>query len=67
MPMVKILTEHCKSCAYCVRQCPKEVLEIGQEINARGYRVARPARPEDCIACKLCSVMCPDSAIEIYK
>lgn len=67
MAEVKILNHYCKGCGYCVKSCPKKVLEIGTEINGLGYKYAVTARPEDCIACKMCAVICPDSAIEIEK
>jgi len=67
MDSVKIISENCKGCGYCVVVCPKKVLEMGESANRMGYRYAVAARPDQCIACKLCAVMCPDSAIEIFK
>ena len=59
MAKVEIVAERCKSCGYCVKFCPKQVLEIGTSVNSKG--------PEDCIGCAICGRMCPDGAIEIYK
>lgn len=67
MPEINILSNYCKGCGYCVKNCPKSVLEIGENSNPSGYQYAVPVRPDDCIACKLCAVCCPDSAVEIYK
>lgn len=59
--------ERCKGCALCVSICPKNVLEISKELNAKGYYPAFRARPEDCIYCSMCCVMCPDVAITITE
>ena len=64
---IKVVAERCKSCGYCVKFCPKNVLEIGTEVNSIGYEYVTPARLDDCIACCVCGRICPDGAIEIYK
>lgn len=67
MPEVQILQESCKSCQYCVRVCPKDVLAVGTEVNSKGYPYVVAAKPEACIGCAMCAQMCPDAAIEVYK
>jgi len=57
--------DRCKGCGLCVEFCPKNVLEISEEVNTKGYFPARQARPEDCIHCAICCTMCPDVAIAI--
>ena len=57
----------CKGCGLCIAVCPKNVLEISSEVNAKGYFPAHRARPEDCIYCSTCCIMCPDVAIAIRK
>jgi 2-oxoglutarate ferredoxin oxidoreductase subunit delta len=63
----QIDNERCKGCGLCVAVCPKNVLELGKELNAKGYFPAYQARPEDCIYCAICCVMCPDVAISIVE
>jgi 2-oxoglutarate ferredoxin oxidoreductase subunit delta len=57
----------CKGCGLCVAVCPKNVLEIAEEVNTKGYFPAFQARPQDCILCALCCTMCPDVAITITE
>ena len=67
MAKVVINTESCKSCGYCVLFCPNKVLEIGTEVNKKGYPYVHVKKLEDCVGCAICGMMCPDAAIEIYK
>ena len=64
MAMIKVIAERCKSCGYCVRYCPKQVLAIGDKVNSKGYEYVVPANP---VACCMCARICPDGAIEVYK
>ncbi len=57
--------DRCKGCSLCVDVCPKNVLEISNKVNTKGYFPAYQARPEDCIYCSACCIMCPDVAITI--
>ena len=36
----------CKGCGLCVSVCPKNVLEISDQVNAMGYFPAYQARPK---------------------
>ena len=63
----QIDNDRCKGCSLCVSICPKQVLELSKELNAKGYYPAYQARPEDCIVCALCCTMCPDVAITITE
>jgi len=60
-------TERCKGCGLCVNVCPKNVLELSEEVNTRGYFPVFQARPEDCISCTVCCIICPDVAISIVE
>ena len=57
----------CKGCGLCVVTCPKNVLEISNKVNAKGYYPVFQIRKDNCIACRMCCVMCPDVAIIIEK
>lgn len=67
MAEVKIISERCKSCGYCIKFCPKKVLEIGTKVNSKGYEFVVPVSQKACIGCCICARICPDGAIEIYK
>ena len=67
MAKVEVISEICKSCGFCIKVCPKGVLEIGKNVNTKGYQYAEPVNAENCIGCGLCATMCPDAAIEVYR
>lgn len=67
MAKLEFNVEACKSCGFCVQVCPKKILEIGHDINKKGYRYVKMVDQDACIACAMCANMCPDAVIEIYK
>lgn len=65
-PYPVINTLECKSCGRCVAACPKKVLRIGSELNARGYHYAVYSG-SGCIGCNNCFYNCPEpNAIEVH-
>ncbi|MGN0659571.1 MAG: ferredoxin family protein [Emergencia sp.] len=66
MAKVEIKAELCKSCGYCIRFCPKDVLALSRKVNSKGYEYVAPVN-EDCIGCCSCARMCPAGAIDVYK
>ena len=62
---VFVIVERCKGCGYCIEFCPQRVLDISQDINAKGYHY--PVVPKDlkdgCTHCGFCNLVCPDMAI----
>ncbi len=67
MVKVEVLAERCKSCGYCVKFCPKNVLAIGKQVNSKGYEYVEAVDPDKCIGCAICGRICPDGAINVYK
>ncbi|WP_419024224.1 4Fe-4S dicluster domain-containing protein [Emergencia sp.] len=66
MAKVVIKKELCKSCGYCIKFCPKKVLEYGKKVNSKGYEYVISVN-EDCIGCASCGRICPAGAIDVYK
>jgi len=60
---IHIIADRCKGCGFCVEYCPKSVLEMSEEYNAKGYHPPRVKDPEGCVQCQLCEMLCPDFAI----
>lgn len=63
--MIELNPRYCKSCGYCIRFCPKKVLEMGEERNRRGYFYPVIKVPEACISCGICASVCPEAAITL--
>ena len=56
----------CKACGRCVAACPKKVIAMGRELNARGYTSAEYVG-EGCIGCLNCFYVCPEpNAIAVH-
>jgi 2-oxoglutarate ferredoxin oxidoreductase subunit delta len=60
---IYVIKEQCKGCGFCVEYCPKDVLELSQEFNKKGYHPPTAVREEDCVSCGLCELICPEFAI----
>ena len=52
----------CKSCGRCVISCPVKVLEMGEKLNARGYKFV-VYKGEGCIGCGNCFLSCPEPLV----
>ena len=59
--------EKCKGCELCINFCPKKILALDPEVNAKGYHPAGIVDQESCIGCASCATMCPDYCISIYQ
>lgn len=64
---VIVNTERCKGCDLCVVACPSDVLELGSEVNSKGYNFAVVKNMDECIGCANCGYVCPDGCITVYK
>jgi 2-oxoglutarate ferredoxin oxidoreductase subunit delta len=62
---VYVIPSRCKECRFCIDFCPRDVLLLSKETNAKGYRyaVVAPGKEEACVHCEFCSLVCPEYAI----
>jgi 2-oxoglutarate ferredoxin oxidoreductase subunit delta len=60
---IHLIIERCKGCEFCVQFCPRGVLQMSPEFNAKGYHYPEVIKAESCVECDLCEVICPDFAI----
>ena len=60
---IHIVKDRCKGCGFCVEYCPRDVLELAEEFNAKGYHPPVAVRAEECVNCGLCEMICPEFAI----
>ncbi len=64
---IEVIAERCKSCGYCVKFCPNQVLAIGKNVNSKGYEYVTAVNEDECVSCCICARICPDGAINVYK
>ena len=63
---VVIDRERCKGCELCRSFCPKQLIEMDTQVNAKGYCPAKMTRNDECVGCTSCALVCPDCAIDIF-
>ena len=60
--------ERCKGCELCTTVCPKDLIQMADTFNVKGYRPALLHDPEvACTGCAICAVVCTDAAITVYR
>lgn len=64
---IRINTELCKGCAYCIETCREGVIVIRNRFNKSGYYPAAAIHMEKCTGCAMCANMCPEIAIEVCR
>ena len=67
MSRVVIEQEKCKGCGLCIPVCPKEILQLSEKINKKGYTYVECTDDDLCISCKACVLMCPDLVFTLNK
>ncbi|MCK4765794.1 MAG: 4Fe-4S binding protein [Candidatus Aminicenantes bacterium] len=60
---IHIDKNRCKGCGFCVEYCPRDVLELSEEFNAKGYHPPFIKDEDECCYCQLCESICPEYAI----
>jgi 2-oxoglutarate ferredoxin oxidoreductase subunit delta len=64
---IHIIKDRCKGCGFCVEYCPKDVLEMSEEFNIKGYHPPRIKNEEECLYCQLCETICPEFSIFVTQ
>lgn len=64
---LKFERDKCKGCELCISVCPKHILALDTETNAKGYFPAICTDEPSCIGCASCAKICPDSIISVYR
>lgn len=67
MNRLEIDVDRCKACLLCIDVCQRELLALGDKLNAKGYHPIELHDPERCTACTLCAVVCPEGCIAVFK
>lgn len=64
---IEVDMNRCKGCGLCVSVCPADIIELGDDINLKGYHFAVLTDADRCKACAFCGVICPDVAITVFR
>ena len=67
MEKVEFNKELWKGCNLCIEACPKKILVVSKERNAKGFSTVECVDQSKCISCTFCAVMCPDLVITVRK
>jgi 2-oxoglutarate ferredoxin oxidoreductase subunit delta len=50
-----------------VAVCPEKILRLAEAFNRQGQHYSEVFAEERCTACTSCAVICPDSAIRVWR
>ncbi|MFW9994673.1 MAG: ferredoxin family protein [Candidatus Odinarchaeota archaeon] len=67
---IHVIQNRCKGCLICVEFCPRDILELSDEFNDKGYhppRLKAGMTAEECSGCLFCQISCPEFAIFIKE
>jgi 2-oxoglutarate ferredoxin oxidoreductase subunit delta len=67
MNRVVIDKDRCKACKLCINACQRKLLELAEDLNAKGYHPIAIVAIDKCTACGLCAIVCPEASIGVYK
>jgi 2-oxoglutarate ferredoxin oxidoreductase subunit delta len=67
MSRIEVAAELCKSCELCISVCPKDCIEHAGALNRYGVFPVRMRKDAACIGCSQCAIICPDTAIEVFR
>ncbi|MFC1904553.1 ATP-binding protein [Chloroflexota bacterium] len=62
---VRVITERCKECGFCIEFCRQEALIKSTEINSHGYHLVSQDDNDKCTGCNICAMICPEFAINV--
>ena len=57
----------CKECHLCIAFCTRGCIVAGKDYNPKGYRAVLDSENGECNGCAQCAVICPETAIEVYR
>ena len=63
--MIYITLDWCKGCLLCIQKCPKDALEVSDQINKKGIYPPQLKEKNECNNCRFCELICPDFAITV--
>jgi 2-oxoglutarate ferredoxin oxidoreductase subunit delta len=67
MNRLEIDRDRCKACRLCIDVCTRHLLDLAEDLNAKGYHPIAIHDQEKCTACALCGIVCPEGSIAVYK
>ena len=69
MGRVDVDSRMCKGCELCIAACTFGVIQLSapDTVNEYSLRYVVAEHLEKCTGCGVCALMCPDSAITVWR